>query len=91
MTGHVSLLLVYEPTGGRPLTIARVEDRRMLLDAAQRAIIAAEQRAEELAAADCVLGEVERAEAVRLRKVLSLFVPELKSNEAACLVGVGVQ
>ena len=89
MTGRVSLLLVYEPTGGRPLTVARVEDRRLLLDAAQLAIIAAEQRAEELAAADCLLGEVERAEAGRLRKVLSLLVPELRSGDA--LLDVSVQ
>jgi len=71
-------LLVYEPAGGRPLTVARVADRRMLLDAAQQAILAAEQRADELATADRVLGEVERAEAGRLRRVLSLLVPELK-------------
>lgn len=88
MTGNVSLLLVYEPAGGRPFTVARVEDRCMLLNAAQLAILAAEQRAEELAAADCVLGEVERAEAGRLRKVLSLLVPELKATVGTGLAGV---
>jgi hypothetical protein len=91
MAGHVSLLLVYEANGGHPFTIARVEDRRMLLDAAQVAIIAAEHRAAELAVADCVLGEVERAEAGRLRKVLSLLVPELRFNEVARPAGAGVQ
>jgi hypothetical protein len=85
MTGSVSLLLVYEPAGGRALTVARVTDPRMLLDAAQVAILAAELRAEELTAADRVLGEVERAEAGRLRKVLSLLVPELKTRESPCL------
>jgi len=88
MTGNVSLLLVYEPAGGRPLTVARVSDSRMLVDAAQLAIVAAEHRAAELAAADRVLGEVERAEAGRLRKVLSLLIPELKAEEAACLDSV---
>lgn len=88
MPGNVSLLLVYEPAGGRPLTVARVHDRRMLLDAAQLAILAAEQRAEELAAADRVLGEVEQAEAVRLRKVLSLLVPELNSRENTFVPGL---
>jgi hypothetical protein len=87
MTGNVSLLLVYEPAGGRPLTVARVSDSRMLVDAAQFAIVAAEQRAEELAAADGVLGEVERAEAGRLRKVLSLLVPELRIRESAYAAG----
>jgi len=85
MTGSISLLLVYEPAGGRPLTVARVADPRMLLEAAQIAILAAEQRAGEMAAADHVLGEVERAEAGRLRKVLSLLVPELKTRETPCL------
>jgi hypothetical protein len=88
MTGNVSLLLVYEPNGGRPLTVARVDNRQMLLDAAQLAIIAAEKRAEELAAADRVLGEVERAEAGRLRKVLSLLVPELAAARAESLGGL---
>jgi hypothetical protein len=88
MTRNVSLLLVYEPAGGRPFTVARVEDSHMLLNAAQIAILAAEQRAEELAAADCVLGEVERAEAGRLRRVLSLLIPELKARDAAYLADV---
>ncbi len=88
MNGNVSLLLVYEPVGGRPLTVARVADSRMLVDAARAAILAAEQRAEDLATADRVLGELERAEAGRLRKVLSLLVPELKATESACLGGV---
>ena len=52
----------------------------MLVDAAQIAILAAEQRAEELVSADGLLGEVERAEAGRLRKVLSLLIPGLKST-----------
>jgi hypothetical protein len=88
MTGNVSLLLVYEPAGGRPLTVARVEDPRMLLDAAHLAIRAAEQRAEELAAADGVLGELERAEAARLRKVLTLLVPQLRARKETCPAGV---
>ncbi len=88
MAANVSLLLVYEPTGGRPFTVARVEDRRIVLGAAQFAIVAAEQKAEEFAAADHVLGEVERAEAGRLRRVLSLLVPELKAMEATSLSGV---
>ena len=88
MAGNVSLLLVYEPSGGRPLTVARIEDRRMLLDAAQLAIVAAERRAEDLAAADSVLGEVEWAEAGRLRKVLCLLVPELTATDAGWSSGV---
>ena len=88
MTGSVSLLLVYEPAGGRPLTVARVQDRRMLLHAAQLAILAAEQRAEEFGAADRLLGEVERAEAGRLRRVLSLLVPELTATQPGPLLNV---
>ncbi len=88
MTGNVSLLLVYEPTGGRPLTVARVDDRAMLRDAAQLAISAADKRAEDLAAADRVLGELERAEAARLRKVLGLLVPEFRVKDDAPVAGV---
>jgi hypothetical protein len=83
MPGIVSLLLVYEPSGGRPLTVARVEDSRMLVDAALVAILAAEQRAAELATADSLLGELERAEAGRLRTVLGLLIPGLKARAVA--------
>jgi hypothetical protein len=88
MTGTVSVLVVYEPPGGRPLTVARVRDHRVLLDVAELAIMAAEHKAEELASADPVFGEVERAEAGRLRNVLNLLIPELRAREASCTSGV---
>jgi hypothetical protein len=76
----VSLLLVYEPAGGRPLTVARVDDRRTLVGAAQVAIVEAEARAELMGEADKILGEVEHAEALRLKTVLRLLVPEIRSD-----------
>jgi len=77
----VSVLLVYETPGGSPLTIARVADSRVITDVANAAVRAIESRADALAEADVILGEVERAEAGKLKKILSLLVPDLKLRE----------
>jgi hypothetical protein len=74
---NVSAVLVYEPVGGRPLTIARVDDQALLLRIAEAAIGEAQARAELVARADDLLGEVQREEVNRLKKVLTLLVPEL--------------
>lgn len=77
MAGSVTILLVYEVPGGRSLTVARVADRSLVAHAASLAISVAEARAEELGDADRTLGMVEREEAHRLKRVLSLLVPEI--------------
>lgn len=85
---NVELMLVYTPPGGRPLTVARLGDRQMLIAAAQAAVVEAELRAEELATADAVLGEVERAEASRLRHVLGVLLPEFRKQEPTVAAGI---
>ena len=82
MAGNVSLLLVYEVPGGRPLTVARVDNSSLLLDAAQTAILQAEQRADALSEADEVLGRIERSEANRLRQVLALLIPGVLATKS---------
>jgi hypothetical protein len=70
-------MLVYEPPTSKqgPVPLVRVEDPGLALRVAQSAIAAAEARASELSQADEFLGEAERAEVQRLRRVLALLIP----------------
>jgi hypothetical protein len=78
---NIALLLVYETPGGSPLTVARVADARLIGEVARAAVGAVELRAEALSEADSILGEFERAEAGRLRKVLSLLIPGFRLDD----------
>jgi hypothetical protein len=80
MIPSISLMLVYEPATSRqgPVPLARIEDGELAVLVARAAIAAAESRAAELARTDCYLGEVEQAEAERLKRVLMLLVPGLE-------------
>jgi len=77
--GSIALVLVYEPCTPRrgPVPLVRVDDPGLALRVAECAIAAAEARAAELSHADEFLGEVEQAEAQRLRRVLALLIPGL--------------
>ena len=71
------LTIVYEPDRGRPLTVAQVGDRRLLVAVAEAAIAEVEQRAQSLTEADAFLGAMHREEAARLRRVLGILIPEM--------------
>jgi hypothetical protein len=75
------LAILYEPERGRPLTVARVGDRRLLIAVAEAAIAEADERALALGEADELLGAVQREEAERMRRVLTILVPELRVSE----------
>jgi hypothetical protein len=77
MEKSLTVFLVYEPPDGRPVTVARIGGRGLLINVAEAAITEAQARAELLRDADQVLGDVEREEAARLERVLKMFVPEL--------------
>jgi hypothetical protein len=70
-------MLVYEPHTSKrgPVPLVRVDDPELALRVALSAIAAAEARASELSQADEFLGEAERAEVQRLRRVLTLLIP----------------
>lgn len=70
------LAILYEGEG-RPLTVARVADRHLLVAAAEAAIREAEERAEGIGAVDDVLGAVEHEDVRRLRRVLGILLPEM--------------
>jgi hypothetical protein len=75
------IAILYEPERGRPLTVARVGDRRLLVAVAEAAIAEADERALALTEADEILGAVQREEAERVRRVLTILVPELRPGE----------
>ena len=72
-----SLQIIYEGDYGRPLTAAKIEDRQLLVQAAQTAIAEAFQQAEVVADVDSFLGEVQHEDAARLARVLGMLIPEL--------------
>jgi hypothetical protein len=79
---NISLILVYEPatSNGRPTPLAHTADPDLILAVAERAIGDAISRAESLSASDEILGELERAEADRLRTILATLIPELSNR-----------
>jgi len=83
-----SLTITYQAPGQRPLSVATVEDDRLLRQVARLAIQQAEQRAAAVAAEDPVMGMLQAAEVRRLRAALSILVPGLA---VPCLAGDNVQ
>jgi hypothetical protein len=79
----ITLMLIYEPATSQqgPVPLARVDDQNLAVMVARSAIAAAEARAQTLSNADAYLGEVELAEVRRLREVLALLIPGLRSAE----------
>jgi hypothetical protein len=79
---NISIVLLYEPATakGRPVPLARIESYRLIEEVARVAIREASDRADILAAADEILGEVERAEVERLRHVIEILIAPLKAE-----------
>jgi len=87
---NISLMILYEPASARqePVPLARVQDPKLAVLVAHSAVAAAEERASELESADGYLGEVERAEVERLRRVLTLLVPGFRSVDRAVTAAI---
>jgi hypothetical protein len=83
-TRSITVMLVYEPATSHqgPVPLARIDNPKLALLVARSAISEVEARAARLSDADEFLGEVERAEANRLRLVLTALIPELGFPEA---------
>ena len=74
----IALYIVCEPKdAGKPLALARIEDRGALIAAARAAVSEAEARADHVESCDVVLGELQREEAHRLRNSLERLIPDL--------------
>ena len=77
MAPEVSVVLVYDSPTGKPIMLARSDDRRLLVRVAMTAIGEAQARAEIFKQTDETLGTIEREEAIRLERLLNRLVPEL--------------
>ena len=71
----LSLAIIYRRSpDGRPLSVATIQNRSILAHAAAEAIQEAFAKADELAEKDHVLGQIQREEADKLKRVLSALV-----------------
>jgi hypothetical protein len=89
MTSDIALVLLYEPrtAKGRPVPIARVDDPRLINQAARSAIMAAQERADALLDVDDVLGAVGVEEVRRLKAVFRVLMPEIAAGRAGRSTG----
>jgi hypothetical protein len=78
---NISLHVVYEGDIGRPLTAAKTQDRELIKLAAKTVIYEAFKRAKKISESDKFLGDVQKEEAERLRKVLGIMIPDLANEE----------
>jgi hypothetical protein len=69
--GMPVLVLAYETPSGNHIPLARIDDRRMVTAAANRAIDLARQRASSFA--DTATARLERSEARRLADILGIL------------------
>ncbi len=74
----ISLYITFEPEHGRPVTLAKITDREILVAASIAALHEATKRAELMSVEDDLLGELQCQEVARLRSALERVVPELR-------------
>ena len=75
---QVGLYITLEPENGKPITLARVRDRKLLTNAAAAALLEAENTSDEMYREDQVLGQLQDQEVRRLRNALELLLPEIR-------------
>jgi hypothetical protein len=83
----VSLHIVYEGNTGRPLTAAKVNNRELIKMAGIEAAKEAFDRASLIAESDELLGNMQKWEAERLKRVLQLLIPELEPPQVEAANG----
>ena len=81
-----SLVIAYQIPGQPAQSVVTVNDRHLLLAAARAALEEAQQKTDELAAEDPVLGRLQAAEVARLRTALELLVPGFDSPHASHVI-----
>lgn len=82
----VSLIIAFEESGGKPLSVAVVHDVELLHRAALLALGHAEREASEVAIKNPMLGKLRAAEVVRLRTTLKALIPALSLERELCPV-----
>ena len=78
---NISLHIVYESGLGKSLTAAKTYNHFLIKQAADTVISEAYERANLMSGADVFVGEMQKEEAERLRRVLGIMIPELANEE----------
>ncbi len=69
-----NVAIIYRTPEGRPLSLAVIESRRLLREAAEIGLAETDAKAKQLYDADPVLGRIQMEEAEKLKRILSAFV-----------------
>lgn len=77
---NISLHIVYESELGKSLTAAKTYNRSLLKQTADTVINEAFEKANLTSESDVFVGEVQKQEAERLRRVLRIMIPELANG-----------
>jgi hypothetical protein len=78
---NISLHIVYESKLGKSLTAAKTYNRSLIKQTADTVINEAFEKANFTGEADAFVGELQKEEAERLKKVLRIMIPELTNGE----------
>ena len=81
-----SLVIAYQVPGQPAQSVVTVNDPFLLQAAARAALKEAQEKADELAAEDPVLGRLQTAEVTRLQEALKILVPGFDSPHASCAI-----
>lgn len=74
----LSLYIAYQNETGKAISAAKINDRSLLLQAANQAIYDARDRAKALKKINPLIGRFQHKEAERLEKLLTSLIPELE-------------
>ena len=76
---NLRLAILYEQPDAPPLRLVTIDNQDLLLAAAKTAHAEAEERADQIQRSDLLLGEMQVAEADRIRRLLSLLTKAVTS------------
>jgi hypothetical protein len=74
---NLMVFIAVSPPEGDALTVAKVQDRGILLSAARAALAEAQREAAESESSDPMLGVLHRSQCQHLEQVFSRLLPEL--------------
>ena len=77
---QVELAIVYRPSDGRAVSVAKIQDADLLVAAAQAAVREAHARAAFLSETDGVLGSIQAEEAEKLHRTLAVLIPAMQDG-----------
>ena len=75
---QVELAIVYRPSDGRAVSVAKIKDADLLVAAAQAAVREAHDQAAVLSETDGVLSSIQAEEAEKLYRTLAVLIPALR-------------